>query len=61
MEKKDIKLGEHVKFKFEGKTIFGKVSSIENGVVNVKGDDQPKYHRPAYHLLPEELERVTII
>lgn len=60
MEEKDLKLKDLVAFKWEGKTQFGRVTSIEDGVANIKGVEQESYTRPAYHVRVVELQPAYI-
>ena len=53
-------LGNFVKFSVGGrKKRVGFVTSIEKGVANIKGIEQKKYEKPAYHLELGELIKLT--
>lgn len=60
MKEKELKLGQLVAFKWEGKTHFGHALSIEHGVANIRGVEQTKTSRPAYHFRIVEIQPAYI-
>lgn len=60
MNQDEIKLGQLVAFKWEGETQYGYVLSIEHGIANIRGIEQTKTSRPAYHFRVVEIQPAYI-
>lgn len=56
---KEIKLGTIVSFDWLGHMHFGKLMSVEQGVCNIRGLEQGKRERAAYHPRLDEIREAT--
>lgn len=52
---KEIRLGTRVAFRLMDKACSGRVLSIEQGVANIRGDEQKPRSHAAYHVPVKEL------
>lgn len=52
-------LGKYVRFHVGRKAHWGRVSSIERGIANIRGIEQTKHTQPAYHYPINEIVECT--